>query len=757
MKLIVSNNANKADVANLSKELGVSENFATLLINRGFNTAEAARKFLYADYSDVAEPYVYSGMSEAVCIIKKHIETRGKILIYGDYDCDGVCAVSLLLRTFRKNNVNCAYYIPTRQQEGYGLNKNALLRIKQEISPSLIITVDCGITAKEETAYVKELGMEIIVTDHHTVTGDLPQCTVIDPVLNEGTTPLCGTGVAYTLVRALFGENTAKELIDICAVATIADIVPLLEDNRILVSYGLKLIQSGRGNIGIDALIKAAGLDRRRITSSDIGFKIAPRLNASGRLGAAHPSVKLLLSDDVTEAKFLAEELSLQNVERQEIGKEIFTEALNMLSGYDFRANRIIVLCSEKWNEGVIGIAAAKITEYFNRPTILLSKGEKGVLKGSARSIGGVNIVELISTQAKLLKGFGGHAMAAGLSLEVEKFDEFSVGINREAQRYSESIFKKNLFAEMDVSVDKLETVFLKELDLLAPYGYKNPAPVFCDTEPKINFSRIGISNHLKAKMKSLEAVFFSGYSELCAYNNASEKQILYSLSKNYFNGAVTNQVNVKKMIYRNFSVALDTLFLNFALFSLDAKNNKRKTRLPVKRRYIALDVFFDGKLFADFIEKNTEVLQYYYSCDSFEFENSAVLSPSINFPFGLFSQIRVHGKITDDMKVYFDAFNAEYTDSGAEVNLDTNFSIDEMREVYKCLRKYSGTRFKGIEDIYKCAKNYLSTENYEIFAIYFAILSDIELINIGCDGILNVNNFKIDINSSAIYRYING
>ncbi|MGN1042118.1 MAG: single-stranded-DNA-specific exonuclease RecJ, partial [Christensenellales bacterium] len=460
--IIKRNNITQTEkIRMLSAAIKVSERFARLLIGRGISDKESAEKFLYANFSDLSSPYSYDGVDKAAEIISYHVANRNKIVVYGDYDCDGISAVSILMRALAEKGADIDYYIPVRQEEGYGLNKEAISKIKSEYNPDLLITVDCGITAVNEIEFAKNLGIEVIVTDHHTVGSTIPECTVVDPCLNKNATPLCGAGVAFTLIRALYGDNYAKKYADICAVATVADIVPLVDDNRIIVKSGLEQIKRGYGKVGLNALLDVSGIDRKKLTSYDIGFKIAPRLNASGRLSTAHNSVKLLTTDDVTEAKFIAEELSIQNLERQEIGKQIFNEASLLLRGYNFADNKIVVLYGENWREGVIGISAAKLTEYFNMPTILLTDSADGMLKGSARSINGINIYELIATQRDKLTAFGGHAMAAGLSLAKNNFKSFFEGINSAAKKYPTETFARVTVCDDELSVSEISADFL--------------------------------------------------------------------------------------------------------------------------------------------------------------------------------------------------------------------------------------------------------------------------------------------------------
>ena len=755
--IIKTNDETKTTSAKkISKQLAISDDLAYLLVQRGLDTAEKAKNFLYPSINELTSPYEYFGMKEAVEKISGHIEKGHKIVVYGDYDCDGISAVTILMRAFGGRNIDINYYIPVRQEEGYGLNCDAIDKIVHELNPDLLITVDCGITAIKEVEYALQKGLDVVVTDHHTIGSELPDCIVIDPCFNPQLTQLCGAGIAFTLVRALFGEEYALRFIDVCAIATVADIVPLVGDNRTIVKYGLETIRKGRAKVGINELIYKAGLDKRHVTSYDIGFKIAPRLNAAGRLSVAHSSVNLLMTEDATIASFIAEELSMRNTERQDIGKQISNEAMQLLYGYDFGKNHVIVLNGKTWNEGVIGISAAKIAEYFNMPTILLTEGADGAIKGSARSISGINIVELIATQKDLLSGFGGHAMAAGLSMPKENFAKFFEGINEKASKFSNDIFKRKVSYEAEIPVKNITYGFIKELELLEPYGYMNPSPVFCDDEPDFKLSRIGYSNHDKGKTTFAEIVCFNKHEEMPAYVSAEKKSVIYSLGKNYFNGNEYEQIRIKKLLYKDFSVATDTLEARFAEFSHKIAVNGGKTK-PSKRAGVKLDVFFDETTFKKFFEKYDNVRKLYSSCDDYELTDTAVLSPKFDFPFGYFDVITVHGKITEKMKKFFETLSANFVDSDKKELLFSDIKIDEMRQVFVKLKKFSSLKFKNADELYFRVKNDGTDCSYENFIVYFYILRDVELIKTDDNDILIVNNRRTDLNLSPIFRYIYG
>lgn len=747
----------RSEARRLAEATGTDELCASLLIARGYSDENKARRFLYGSLKDLTEPSAYCGMEAAVTEIRETMGRGGKIVFYGDYDCDGIGAIAILTRAFRDKNVRTEYYIPARADEGYGLNIDAIYRIKREMNADLLVTVDCGISAYGEVAAAKEVGLKILVTDHHRPGEKLPDCTVVNPCLNPELTQLCGAGVAFMLVRSLFGDDFAFEYLDICALSTVADVVPLTGDNRLLVKYGLEQIRRGKGKTGVKALMAQAGVSAGEIASSDIAFKLAPRLNASGRLSTAHSSVKLLTTDDITEAAFLAEELSLQNSERQEIGKAIVSSAMETLKKYDLGKYRVIVLYGEEWQEGVNGIAAARLTEYFHLPTILFTKNGEGLLKGSARSIAGVNIFEAISYCRSLTVSFGGHAMAAGLSLKEENFDKFRDMLNEFVSRLPEETFRRELSCDAVVSVEAFSESNRKYLRLLEPFGYKNSTPVFFDDAPKIRFS-VMKEKHLKARAGMGEAVCFGKASLLPAYESARRRGFTYTAEKNCFNGRERLQFRIRNLFYENFQIPDEVLFLRFAEFSVNCKHSVNQLERATKTGSVnTLHVFFDGGEYRNFLAENAGVSSLFASCDEFLRGDVAVLSPDMDFPFLYYGTIVLHGDLSSDIEGFFKAMGA-VSESGKKV-AHPEFDLEEMRDAYRALRRFSaaGNDIKSLRG----TANSLSLFDYaapsEKFALYFYIMLDVGLLKRQNGDILVINDKKTDLNESSLYRYING
>lgn len=471
-------------VEQLASSLNIHPLLVRLMLGRGIETEEEMDRFLNGTVEQFRNPFLLKGMEEAVPRIQAALNSNEKIRIYGDYDADGVSSTSLMVRLLRKLNANFDYYIPHRIHEGYGLNKPALEKAKME-GVSLLITVDTGISAYEEVNYAKELGIDVIVTDHHEPPALLPEAyTIINPKQHDCKYPfkgLAGVGVAFKLAQALLGR-VPEELLEFATIGTVADLMPLLDENRLIVKLGLKRMSESAYK-GIQALLDVSSIDRMAVTSSHVGFSLGPKINASGRLEHAGAAVRLLTTDDGQEAKELAEELDALNKERQLIVDDMIVEALSMVEELQQDGNlpRVLVLAKEGWNAGVIGIVASKILEKHYRPTIVLSiDAETGKCKGSARSISGFDLYAALSSVAEWMVHYGGHQAAAGMTIKKEYLAPWTEALNRLADEWlteEDLIPLYHADAECKLEDVPLETISL--IDRLAPFGISNPSPRF--------------------------------------------------------------------------------------------------------------------------------------------------------------------------------------------------------------------------------------------------------------------------------------
>ena len=498
-------------------DAGYSPLLSAMLGLRNIETAAQAASFLSGGEGDLPDPFLMLDMDKAADRLRRAIADGETVAVYGDYDVDGITATCLLTDWLRNQGLDVVPYIPDRIEEGYGLNPAAIDHLKG-LGVTLIVTVDCGITAVDEAAYAASLGIDMIITDHHECRNQaLPDAAaVVDPKREGCSYPnkeLAGVGVALKLSCAVDGNcgRAEQEYCDFVAVGTVADVMPLTGENRRLVKMGLEKIASNP-RVGIAALLDECGMGDKKLTASSIGFTLAPRLNAAGRLGQAATAARLLLASDAQTAAMLAAELCDLNRRRQSIETDIWAEANQMLSGRTPDAP--IVLASENWHQGVIGIAASRLAEQYSLPAIMIClDGDKG--KGSCRSYGGFNLFDALSACSGWLEGFGGHALAAGLTIKKENLDAFCLALEeyyRDNTPQGAPLLKSDALLE-DPSMLDMDGV--SSLDALEPYGNGNPKPVLCFTDALLTaVMPIGNGKHLRMKLEmqgeTFECIFFS-------------------------------------------------------------------------------------------------------------------------------------------------------------------------------------------------------------------------------------------------------
>lgn len=434
---------------------------------------------LSPEYKSLADPKMIHDLPKAAKLIKKEIAAGRAIGVFMDYDADGVCAGAILYKTIEMMGGRCEYYVPQRS-EGYGLSREAINVFKAK-NIGILVTVDCGIRNVQEVEYADSKGIGVIVTDHHLVGDKLPQAlAIVHPSLKSGSalSQYSGAGVAFQLARELLEKDEkTKWLLDLASISTVADIVPLVGDNRVIVKFGLLVINK-TNNLGLRYLLKVSGLSDKNIGVYELGYMIAPRLNAAGRLAEPADSFRLLVTQDVSEAKKLSEKLNTYNEERQEQLKNSLEEALLYTKKHELYKNKIIILKGD-WNEGIVGLISGKITQEYHLPSIVLTQVD-GKLKGSARSISKIDIAELIGKYREHLLSFGGHKQAAGLSLEKEKFQLLKNALEEEVSKMDKGIFKSRLEIDALVAMDDVSISFIKKLEDLSPFGMGNPQVTLC-------------------------------------------------------------------------------------------------------------------------------------------------------------------------------------------------------------------------------------------------------------------------------------
>lgn len=524
---------------------------SALLRARGVDTEEKAFRFLNPSLAGLCDPFQMKGMKTAVELIRNAVETGERIMIFGDYDADGICAVSILLETLTEEGAQVSFRLPDRRKDGYGLNENAVREIAG--IARLLITVDCGISNRAEVALAKNLGMTVIVTDHHQLPDELPEAdAVLNPLLGDYPCPsLCGAGVALKICQALQGIPGLEKRLDLAAIATVADIVPLLDENRIIVREGLKRI-STTVRPGLKALLEYAGLSAP-LKADDLAFRIGPRLNAAGRLGDAALGVRLLLTGRSGTAQDAAKQLEEMNRLRQNQEREITAEAFRRIEeDSSLTEDRALIVAGENWNPGLIGLAAGKICEKYYRPVIVLSIPEDGSpAVGSCRSIPGVHIFELLRECGDLLVRYGGHAQAAGLSVMRENIPALRERLNRIIRETcGEGVFVRRLEYDLEIPFRSWTPETLSELEQLEPTGCGNPCPVFLLSGASVrSMRRVGRDlSHLQLSLLTPEntpvrGIAFSQGEE--AEKEHTDVDLLYRPVRNAFNGRVSIEAQV--------------------------------------------------------------------------------------------------------------------------------------------------------------------------------------------------------------------
>ncbi|MCB9802692.1 single-stranded-DNA-specific exonuclease RecJ [Candidatus Nomurabacteria bacterium] len=531
-----------------------------LLANRGLKTQEEIDEFLYPDYSrDIHDPFLFKDMKKACQRLFEAIKEQEQITVFGDYDADGVSSATILSTILEKLGAKVDVYLPHREKEGYGLNQNAVAEIAKT-GTKIIISCDCGISNTAEVKTANDLGLEVIITDHHAIPEKLPEAlAIIHPQIEGEQYPfkyLAGGGVAFKLAQALIKssdldqaekEKTEKWLLDLVAISTVADMVPLLGENRTLVKYGLIVLQKTK-RIGLRAMIKAAGIDPEKIDAVTIGFAIAPRINAAGRMDHANLAFYLLKETEEIKANTLAEELNQQNVQRQRLTEQIVKEAKQ--KPIDLKQS-LFIFYQEDWPAGLTGLVASRLLREYNRPCFVLTKTEDGNIVGSARSIKEFDISKALKANEQFLKRFGGHPQAGGFAMDPEHLEALTASLQKSAnEQLKDQDLSAILEIELAVDFEKINWSLLDILDQFSPFGQKNPEPLFISKDILItDLKKVGKDqSHLKLQLvkkdKKLGAIAF-GLAKL-DLAIGQRIDIVYNLSINQWNGNREIQLMIK-------------------------------------------------------------------------------------------------------------------------------------------------------------------------------------------------------------------
>ena len=562
MKWIIAEQPDLDQLGHLMNVLRVPKVVAQILLNRGVTTFEEAKAFFTSDWEDLHDPFLMKDMDKAVDRIIRALNNNERIFISGDYDVDGITAVSLLTLFLKDLGSEAIFYIPDRLKEGYGLSHTGV-QYACEAGATLLISVDCGITALEEVADARKKGLDIIISDHHESGRDLPDAVaILDPKRQDETYPfreLAGVGVAYKLVHAVasklgLDEQSWKQYVDLVALGSAADIVPLVDENRVLVKKGLEKINMHE-RIGLRALVEICGLRGKPIGTGQIVFILAPRINAVGRMGNAERAVRLLITDSEPQAGDIAAILEKANQTRKNIDEETYQEAIQILESEPcLQDARALVLAKEGWHPGVIGIVASRISERMYRPTIMIAI-EDGIGKGSARSISNFDIYSALKECETHLLGFGGHRYAAGLMIELEQIDHFREAFNEVALRtISDGDLIQRLNVDAEIMLPEINDKLLRLLNRFAPFGPRNMRPVFLSRNLQVvGTPRIVGRNHLKFRVRQsgevFEAIGFDlGDLQYRLTPGEDNLDMVYVIEENVWNGKKTIQLRVKDL-----------------------------------------------------------------------------------------------------------------------------------------------------------------------------------------------------------------
>ena len=498
---------NNEKIIEIAKKHNISELLTKILVNRGIIDDKEIDTFLNPTRNDFYDPYLMPDMEKAVERIIKAINNQEKVMIYGDYDVDGITSITILKKFLEERGLKTGHYIPNRLEEGYGLNENAIRSIAEQ-KYTLMITVDCGISGIEEVDLANQLGIETIITDHHEQLENLPNAyAIINAKRKDSQYPfrgLAGCGAVFKLIQAIsirlkLEEKEFLKYLDIVCVGTISDIVPLVDENRVIAKLGLKLVAQTR-NIGLRELILQSGY--KKVDSNTISFGVAPRINACGRMGYQEEALDLFLTNNIEEARKITARLNSYNVERQTKEKDIFEQAIKELEKEDIKNLNTIVLSGDNWHHGVIGIVASKLTEKFYKPTILICF-EDDIGKGSGRSLPGFDLHEALVESSAYLEKYGGHEMAVGLSLKKEKYNDFKLAFEEIAKSKNIQQIIPVIKIDSIITAKDVNKKTIEELELLEPFGEKNKNPIFVYKNLKIDSIRaLSEGKHLKLTLK---------------------------------------------------------------------------------------------------------------------------------------------------------------------------------------------------------------------------------------------------------------
>ncbi len=739
---------------------GLSRETAEILFARGFDSTEKAFAFLNPGKNRFHDPFLLSGMSACVDRLKEAKENGESVLIYGDYDADGVSATALLYRAFKEYGIDAFTVVPEREN-GYGLNLELVESFAEEYFIDLVITVDCGISNRNEVGELMNLGIDVIVTDHHEIPPELPPCVCINPHLPDQDYPfagLCGAGVAFKLACALLGER-AYALLDFAALATVADSVPLVGENRDIVFEGLKLL-NGKPRPAMRYLLSAN--KERDVNAQTLAYVLAPRINAAGRMGDANAALVLFLSDDENEIADLAAKLTAYNMERQAACDRLYRSAKAQLEEKETYDN-VIMLYDESWSTGFVGIVAARLAEEYARPVIMFA-GHDGHLKGSARSVDGVNIFEVLTSQKKYLLEFGGHAQAAGVAIDKENFAAFEAGVDAYIGAHCDSGVFQPVITVEQILKKPLTVAFVNELNRLEPCGVGNKRPLFAVEIGSTDTALLKQgSNHISFHTKYADMIWFGGLNEAETLNLPIKKTVVFEPNLSTFGRTQSLRGYVRDMIVNYESSSELDLFLfaneiaqlRYEKFRQDDRfesESEIRKRIAEALRYSHGSIFFadEAKTLSAFPELSALPVSVYKPPEK-NLLNAVVLSPKEDADFGGYERI-----------VYLDK-------PMRPINLAAKRSVfvntERVRSLYGLRTDRAAFKTAFAEMKHRVGKpctssadfylRYCPAESDEQFVFAFEVFCELGFFEVANGVLLHHPEVKKELSESAIYRFV--
>lgn len=740
----------------LARAFSITETTARVLCSRGMDTEEKARAFLYPSREHLLSPFCMKGMKEAVALITQARDEGWNVAVFGDYDADGIGACAVLSRALRAFGIEPYLYVPERTQ-GYGMNIKAVDDIFDECMPDLFITVDCGISNRKEVEYIKEQGAYVIVTDHHELPEELPDCIIVNPKLQDDYPydNLCGAGVALKLAVALIGER-AYDFIDFAALSTVADSVPLTHENRDIVAEGLKRIESDP-RPAFTALLGNV----TDVTAQTLAFSVAPRINAAGRMGSAQTALRLFTSDDEREIALLAQKLNEFNSERQRACDELYNQAVRSVREEGAFGN-VVMLASEHWNAGFVGIVAARIAEEFSRPALLFVK-HGNMLRGSARSIERINIFEALKACDAYIEEFGGHAQAAGINVRAENFENLKRALNEYiGARYTAEDFIPTLTVVGDGEGGER---LAREIARLEPFGIGNPRPLFTVQAERLSAAPVKpLSPHVTFSNRNFNFMYFNGAKDLRLLRGDLKKTLVYEFNLSKFRGREYLKGFVRAVLYEGDSgkdCSLDAY--ENALRTLKGQSRSHATPLTCEQMQAFLDDAVAGcryGLCAVVHDKNTLARYRLPACppdvfrlSSGNLENAVLYAPDPDVDLSAFRDV-VFLDAPAALSYRTGKANVYVSDIvGYEALLQTDTTREKLLEIFSAIRANEGLVLGDESDFASTVRacNGLGFEQKQ-FLFALAVFCELGLIEFSEGRARVLRGKKVQLTDSVIY-----